>query len=223
MKRTPWEVRKVNSNSRFHRELRKSLSLSVVQKNALLGSLLGDGCLITNPSMTNYRLQIEQSAKQKDYVFWKYEIFKNFVLTPPKYLPRTRSWKFRTVSHKDFLPFREMFYKNGIKILPRDLSFLKDPLVLAIWFMDDGCLDRNSGYILNTQNFTFAENKRLMVALANNLGLKYISIHHDRKYYRLYVRKRSMVTFRNLFLIYMQPSMQYKIDFSDPVETCSRL
>lgn len=223
MKRTPWEVRKVNSNSQFHRELRKSLSLSAVQKNALWGSLLGDGCLITNPSMTNYRLQIEQSAKQKDYVFWKYEIFKNFVLTPPKYLSRTRSWKFRTISHEDFLPFREMFYKNGTKILPKDLSFLKDPLVLAIWFMDDGCLDRKSGYILNTQNFTFAENKRLMEALANNLGLKYISIHHDRKYYRLYVRKRSMITFRELFLTYMQPSMQYKIDFSNPVETCSRL
>ena len=223
MKRTPWEVRKVNSNSRFHRELRKSLSLSVVQKNALLGSLLGDGCLITNPSMTNYRLQIEQSAKQKDYVFWKYEIFKNFVLTPPKDLARTNSEKVRTVSHRDFLPFREMFYKNGTKILPRDLSFLKDPLVLAIWFMDDGCLDRNSGYILNTQNFTFAENKRLMAALVNNLGLQYISIHHDRKYYRLYVRKRSMVAFRDLFLTYIQPSMQYKIDFSNPVETCSRL
>ena len=91
MKRTPWEVRKVNSNSHFHRELRKSLSLSAVQKSALLGSLLGDGCLITNPSMTNYRLQIEQSDKQKEYIFWKYEIFKNFVLSPPKYLPRTNS------------------------------------------------------------------------------------------------------------------------------------
>lgn len=222
MKRTPWEVRKVNSNSRFHRELRKSLSLSVIQKNALFGSLLGDGCLITNPSMTNYRLQIEQSAKQKDYVFWKYEIFKNFVLAPPKYLSRTRSWKFRTISHKDFLPFRAMFYKNGTKILPRDLSFLKDSLVLAIWFMDDGCLDRNSGYILNTQNFTLNENKRLMKALIGDLGIRNISLHRDKKYYRLFVRKKSMAAFMDLFFVYMQPSMQYKIDFSNPVETCSR-
>src|SRR3989344_7210657 len=177
----PREIGKISTNSRFHRELRKSLSLSAIQKSVLLGALYG--CLIANSSNTNVRFQTEHSAKQKDYVFWKYEIFKNFVLTPPKYLTKTRSWKFRTVSHKDFLPFHRRFYKNGRKVLPNDLRFLTDPMVLAVWYMDDGCLEkRKIGCILNTQSFTYEENMRLAKFLSGNLGLQHLSLHKDRGY-----------------------------------------
>ena len=122
---------------------------------------MGDGCLIENSSRTNYRLQIEHSQKQRDYVFWLYEIFKNFVLSPPKYLAATNSWKFR-----------------------------------------------------NTQNFTEAENKRLLKFLAVSLDLPCLSLHRDRKYFRLFVRKQSMAEFRNLFVAHIQPDMRYKIDYS---------
>lgn len=210
----PREVRIVNTNSRFHRELRKSLSLSDIQKKVLSGALMGDGCLIENSSQTNYRLQIEHSDKQKEYVLWLYEIFKNFVLSPPKYLISTRSWKFRTVSHQCFLPFQKSFYRNGKKILPENLSFLIDSLALAVWYMDDGCLEKKKGYILNTQNFTYVENRRLIKFLANSFDLPYLSLHRDRKYFRLFIRKRSMVEFRNILESNIHPTMRYKIDYS---------
>lgn len=213
MKAIPWEVRKVNTNSRFHRELRKSLSLSDTQKSVLLGSLLGDGCLIENSSKSNFRFQIEHCDKQKEYVFWKYEFFKNFVLTQPKYLSSTNSWKFRTISHQDFLPFHKMFYKNGKKVLPENLSFLIDPMVLAVWYMDDGCRDQGKGYILNTQCFTFEENDRLRKFFEENFGLPFV-LHRDRKYFRLFIKWEWMDEFKNLFADNIHPIMRYKINFS---------
>src|SRR3989344_6396114 len=135
MKAIPRELRKPNTNSTFHRELRKRLFLTELQRKVLLGALMGDGCLIENSSKSNYRLQIEHSIREKDYVFWKYEVFKNFVLTPPRYLSRTNSWKFRTVSFAGFTEFQRMFYQERRKILPANIQFLNDPVTIAVWFM----------------------------------------------------------------------------------------
>lgn len=201
----------VHTNSRYLRELRKTLSLSEIQKSVLFGAIMGDGCIIPTASGKNYRLQIEQSDKQKEYVFWKYEIFKEFVITSPRHiLGSINSWKFRTVSHKEFMEVRHMFYRNGKKILPRKLDFILDPLVLAVWFMDDGCLKKKSGYILNTQNFTFEENMRLQEFLSKKLNIG-ISLHKDRTYHRLFVRSKSMAAFRNLLDVHMHPIMRYKL------------
>ena len=219
----PWEVRNLHTNSRYLHALKRSLSLSDLQKRVLYGTLMGDGCLIPNASGNDYRLQIEQNARQKEYVFWKYEMFKNFVISPPRHIPSVNSWKFRTLTHRDFFLVRRKFYRNGKKILPNDLSFLVDPMALAVWFMDDGCYahqkdGRPKGYILNTQNFTLAENERLREFLTCAFGLR-TSLHRDKKYYRLYIGKNSMLNFQHLFDSKLQPSMLYKLWSSNPVET----
>lgn len=213
MKTIPRKQRKVNThtNSRYLRELRENISLSETMMGVLLGALMGDGCIIPTASGKNYRLQLEQSHKQKEYLFWKYEIFKEFVITPPKYIAPSNSWRFRTISHKEFIRLRNLFYRNGKKILPKTLDFLLDPLVLAVWFMDDGCLAKKKGYVLNTQNFTFEENIRLKKFLSERFGLSSLSLHRDRKYYRLFVRSRSMAEFRNLFDSHIHSSMNYKL------------
>lgn len=56
-------------------------SLSEEQKQVILGCLLGDGYM---RKKTNAHLQITHSVKQSEYVDWKYKIFKDLVLTPPK-------------------------------------------------------------------------------------------------------------------------------------------
>lgn len=201
----------MRTNSQYLRDLRKSLSLSEMQKSVLFGALMGDGCIIPTASGKNYRLQIEQSNRQKEYVLWKYGIFKKFVITSPRHIRGAiNSWKFRTVSHKEFIQLRHMFYRSGKKILPRRLDFILDPLVLAVWFMDDGCLDKKRGYILNTQNFTFEENMRLKEFLSKKLDIK-ISLHKDRIYHRLFIRSKSMATFKSLIDSHMHPTMRYKL------------
>lgn len=64
--------------------LRERLSLNSLQRSVLVGALLGDGALIpTSSGHTDAKLQIEHKAAHRDYVLWTYEIFKEWVLTPP--------------------------------------------------------------------------------------------------------------------------------------------
>lgn len=187
MKTIPREQRKVNThtNSRYLRELRQNISLSEVQKSVLMGALMGDGCIIPTASGKNYRLQVEQSNKQKEYLFWKYEVFKEFVITSPKYIAPSDSWRFRTISHKEFIWLRNVFYRNGKKILPKSLDFLLNSLVLAVWFMDDGGRV-GSGCLLNIQNFTDSEAFRLQEFFRKRLKIP-ATLHRNKGKFRLYI------------------------------------
>ena len=51
------------------------LKLNAVQKNVLVGILLGDATLETQNKGRTYRLKIEHSLAQKTYVEHLYEIF----------------------------------------------------------------------------------------------------------------------------------------------------
>jgi len=54
------------------------------QRQVILGSLLGDMCIMRRRPSWNAHLQIKHSIKQKEYVEWKYNALKNIVSTPPK-------------------------------------------------------------------------------------------------------------------------------------------
>ena len=63
------------------------------QLQLILGSLLGDARLECRSKSIRAkhtaRLRIHQSDKQKDYVFWKYDKLKNFVIKGPRF---TKVW-----------------------------------------------------------------------------------------------------------------------------------
>ena len=65
--------------------LRDKLSLNLVQRQIIIGSLLGDGYLYPTVSKKYAYFRIAHGPKQKDYVWWKYNYFKNWVLTSPHY------------------------------------------------------------------------------------------------------------------------------------------
>ena len=215
MKVIPREVKKVITNSKMLRELRSVLKLSKLQKKVLFGTLLGDGCLVANSWGKNYRLQIEHSELQKNYVFWKYKIFKNFVITPPQFHIRTRSWRFRTISSKEFTGFREIFYHHRRKVLPYDLTLLRDPLVLAIWFMDDGGELASKdygvhGYLLNIQNFTSREVNLIKQFFLKQLKIP-VTLQRNKQGYRLYIQKVGVPAFRELVGDYLLKEFKYKL------------
>ena len=56
-------------------------SLTERQRAIIIGCMLGDGAMRCK---NNALLEINHSFKQKDYVDWKYQQFKNIVATPPK-------------------------------------------------------------------------------------------------------------------------------------------
>lgn len=116
-------------------------NLSEQQNDILLGLILGDGHLEFN-GYKGTRLQVKQAEKHKDYVFWLYEQFKQFVKTPPQQRKDTNQWYFGTRFYEDLEEIRKNFYRKRTKIIPDNIEKLfKSPITLAVWFMDDGRLD----------------------------------------------------------------------------------
>jgi len=175
---------------------------------------LGDGCLIPNAYGKNYRLQIEQGVKEKKYVWWKYQVFKNWTLNSPKFQKRTNSWKFRTISHPVLTKFYKLFYQDGKKIIPKNIDkLLMNQISLAVWFMDDGALGpKRQGITLNTQNFTKEENEQLRECLTKSFHLK-TSLHKDKKYWRIYIFPASVSQFVKLIRKTVLPEFNYKFPF----------
>lgn len=204
------------TNNRAVRNLRQSLKLTDYQEKVLVGTILGDGSLIgcywNGKWKRGYRLKIQHSQKQKEYLFWKYGIFKEWTLKPPRYERKTNSWRFQTISHPIFAQKRREFYTDsGKKKLPAWIpEELSKPLVLAVWFMDDGANMSQRGCVLNTQGFSYNDVKRLQEVLSKRYSLE-VSLHRDKGYHRLYLFRASAKRFSKIIAPYVIKSMSYKL------------
>lgn len=214
MKIIPREAGRVTYSTEI-RNLKK-LKFSDYQRAVIIGSVLGDGCLCENWSKTNYRLLITQNIGQKDYILWKFSILKDFILSEPRYYKRTNSLTIRTISHPELTELRSLFYQGRKKIIPSNIAeFIRDPVTVAVWFMDDGNAAKRLGSVvrafnLNTQSFTLAENKLLLKAF-NNIWQIHPSINMNHGYPRLYIGINDALKFVKIVKPYILPQMKYKI------------
>ena len=192
--------------------------ISDFQKQVIIGCLLGDGRLECRSKNGNARLRIHHGEKQKNYLFWKYRVFKNIVNSGPKEIfweDKKRdincvSWYFHTLTLRELKNFHLLFYDSkGKKILPKNLYNLLTPLSLAIWTMDDGDNDKDS-IRYNIQSFSLNEQKALKQLLKKKYQLN-SNLNKDRNSYRLRVDKASKVKLIKLINPFIIPSMRYKI------------
>lgn len=204
-------------NNKAVRNLRNSLSLSQIQRSLIYGTMMGDGSIYGNAyaKHKNYRLQIIQTDSQKELVWWKFGLLRNFVLKEPQYLNANNSWRFRTISHPEIMGIYEMFYRNGKKVVPENIEeIIKDKLALAVWYMDDGCKDTSygleKGLIINTQNFSVAEQQRLIELLEKIHGIR-VRINKDRRWYRLHIGVKFQHKFAQLIKDYIIDILKYKL------------
>jgi len=201
----------------------RQFSISKFQKKVIIGCLLGDGSLECRSRGGSARLRIHHGWRQKELVFWKYKALKNLVSCIPKKIicwknPKNSedyySWYFHTRTIPELREFYKTFYSNGKKRLPNNIAKLVTPISLAVWIMDDGCLDGNS-LILNTHHLSLIENKTLQKIFRREFNLN-CGINKDRRNWRLRFIKRDSPKMQNLIRPYVIPSMRYKIV---PVET----
>ncbi len=191
--------------------------ISDFQKQIIIGCLLGDGRLECRSKNNTARLRIHHGYKQKRYLFWKYEIFKNIVNSGPKRIVwkdkkrnmNNVSWYFHTLTTQELGDLYSLFYRRGKKILPENLYDLLTPLSLAIWTMDDGDNDKDS-IRYNTQSFSYKEQKTLKELLKKKYQLE-SNLNKDRNNYRLRVKKSSKAKLIELIDSFIISSMKYKI------------
>lgn len=209
----------------------KSLSISPVAEQIILGSILGDGYMSPNrhPEDThltlNSELRISQGIKQKDYIEYKKSLLEkegikchlNFI-DSSKIKPHcikgievkeNGTYHLKTQRNVAFNFYRNLFYRPNKKLC-RYLYKLT-ALGLAIWFMDDGTKSAK-GFILCTNGFTFKEVEFLRIILKHNFDLDTTLRRSHLQQPMIYIRSSCREKFLNLVFPYVCKSMLYKLE-----------
>ena len=192
-------------------------SLTQFQRSVIIGSLLGDGYLRIMPGRKDAFLEMNHSLRAKEYVDWKFNILKNICISQPKARlgnGKRIAYRLFTRQHPELSSLYKKFYRDKKKHIPSEL--ILDPVILSIWFMDDGSRSGSSNFYLNTQQFELRDQELLMRKL-NQLGLQ-SSLNKDKTYHRIRFLSSSIPILRELLETRVIPSMRYKLDYN-PVET----
>lgn len=197
----------------------KPLIISPEVDQIIIGSLLGDGCIIKK---SNGMFTINHSLVQKDYVMHKYKLLKKYGLemkirecTERKFDSYIGGRKIKDNGYIriespvniSFNIYREEWYKHK-KIVP-DSVYRLNPLGLAIWFMDDGSSNMSS-YYLSTNGFDYEYVEKLVKVLYDNFGI-HASIHKNKDKFVIYIQVKSRELFTETIKKYLCDSMLRKI------------
>lgn len=194
--------------------------------------VVGDGCLaLAGNRNNNARYHLSQIAIHEDYVDWQANILENICPVVKALKPAhvdNNGWKHQDVftltsrSLPFFTTLRNRWYLEGKKVMsPHDI-LLFDAESLAILYMDDGCLNKNSGrskrnysITLSTQSFSWADNKLLRDYIADkfdvHFNIKKVSYPSGMKYC-LYCTQKQVPTFIKIVKPYILPSFLYKTE-----------
>ena len=203
--------------SRAIEAYKTTLRLSDVQREILVGILLGDACLETQNAGRTYRLKIEQGIAHADYVQHLHSVLRDWVLSPPR--PKqgqtrgvtTLNLAFQTVSHTELSLYGELFYRNRRKIVPEPIGELLTDRGLAYWFMDDGSMksSESKGVLFNTHAFNLDDIDRLIEVLEKFGLLARVRRQSDGN--QIYVSGASYERFVELVDPYVIEAMRYKV------------
>lgn len=195
-----------------------NLRLNRQQREILPGLILGDGHLETRSGGKTYRLKIEHSLAQREYVDWLYQVFQNQVTTAPKRKKQLidgkeyQKYHFSTLSNGSLRFYGQQFYPHGKKVVPKFIGKLLTPLGLACWFMDDGSAKSkvHRAKIINTQGFNLDGVKILQHVLLEKFKLE-TTRRKQREGIQIYIPANQVERFIDLIRPYILPSMEYKI------------
>jgi len=203
----------------------KIYNMNKIERNIIIGSLLGDGNLALYGRSKNAYYREHGCLKQIPYRLWKAEKLKNLDF---KMFTDCKNPQLRSPSSKIYTDLYNLFYKNREKtITPENILLLDHPIGLACLYMDDDSLvidssKRKNGSIyifpriyIYTLNFSKDEN----IILQNHIS-KIFNIHtklkerKDGKRFLLEINKRNeIIKFINTISPFIEeiPCMHYKI------------
>ena len=221
------EVIGLGPNSTKLKEYKDSLiDLSIEQKEAIIGLMLGDASLQSQNKGKTYRIKFEWVDKNKAYVLHVFNLFDEWLLSQPHKKERLSpkgnlivNWGFQTFSHKAFNYLAELFLldKGGKKGISENL--VQDHLTpkgLAYWFMDDGGkLDynknsKNKSIVLNTHSFPEEEVLNMSKELNEKFNLD-CNIRSNKGKKIIVINSISYLTFRKLVDPHILSDIRYKL------------
>jgi len=192
---------------------RSPSKLSSRQQDALVGTLLGDGCLAKHGY--HHRLHIKHKEAHRALVEYKYEVFRDFVsmnLHTFGQKLKGREYpcvQFATRTSPLFSQWHARFYRDGRKIVPTDIARYLTPLAVAVWFMDDGAADF-AGVTFQTHSFDAEGLELLQGALQQNFGVT-ATCRKNKGGMVLYVGVVSLRRLTELIDSHLLPEFRYKL------------
>lgn len=210
--------------------IKSNFSLSLIQKDVLIGTLLGDGGICLKGRFA--RLHIKHSISQIPLVEYKKKVFENITVMSVRVFKQKvgkldyKFAEFVTLTHPEFLNFYNLFYSKARKVVPNDIKLLlRNPLSLAVWFMDDGSAEY-AGASLQTHSFTKFEVDLLRETIESNFGIKTTKRLNKSKWI-IYFPKASLSRLKRVIGKFVLPEFRYKlVPYSartNPVETARRI
>lgn len=194
----------------------RQIEVDLELRQFLLGSFLGDGSFrkSSNKKGKTYRLKIAHGEKQTDYLLWK-QLFlekKNIIAKVYYYTAKDKRVKkgfytsgfLRAESHPIFQSYGEQYTPK--KTVNYDFVKDLDAFGLAVWFMDDGFVTKNS-FQISSCSFSNEEIKTLQKVLLENFNIK----TNVNAVNEIYITAESRDTFLSLITPYIIPSLQYKL------------
>jgi hypothetical protein len=173
------------------------MKLTPLQKQVLIGILLGDASLIWNTKKTKASLALRQ--KNKEYLDHLCSIFQNYITAKPTQNRQTGVWQCNTRSFAAFRFYKHQFYTDeNKKIIPKRIHKWLTPRTIAYWYMDDGSQKwkgYSSGLRFCTDCFPHDQVKNLAQTLTDLYGVKtslriYVSGRGlERFFFRIFIHQ----------------------------------
>jgi len=180
--------------------------MNEIQKSLILGSLLGDGCLVRlkkHPTW-NWGFAKNQSKNdingfdKKSFLEYHKLTLKSFIVgniynyhnrpiligENKKITSETFGYVYRTRTHPLFTEIGKKWYvinenNTRTKIVPKSLKL--DPLSMCIWYMDDGCKEKDKNRCrIATNGFNHEEVDFLVKLINSTFKLNSFKIHNKK-------------------------------------------
>lgn len=200
-----------------------AIGMTEEQVNAIMGSLLGDGCLRSSGKVTK-AVHWNHGQVQEDYVIHKYETLQEFATRPPLVKENPGYGDFWVLLSLKALPIFHSMYTllrpTGSERKTVTVEYLNEithPIALAWWFMDDGSRSRDyNGGEISTNSFSEEEVELLCLWLKTRWGVeaKPMMVKHSSTgniAYIIRLNRDGFLALADLIQPYVPECMQYKV------------
>lgn len=178
----------------------------------MIGTMLGDGGLRFRGK--NCRLHIKHSLNQLSLVNYKWRIFEPIISMKVRCFSQKVGIKdynfaeFVTLTHPIFSHYYQLFYRNSKKVVTCEVAAAIDPLILAVWIMDDGSAEY-AGLSIQTHSFSVEEVSLLIKAIKKNMGIQ-TNMRMNKGKYIIYFPYKTLHILRSKLGKYILPEFEYK-------------
>lgn len=194
----------------------------------LIGIMLSDGGLYKSSPTANVRFEMSFWAaareKYKDLAIYIGELFKEYMSNPVKSLEVKgvkkvyTNYRLKTKTLSIFNLYHDMFYELNpetnkyVKIVPKNIIDLMDPIVLAFLIMGDGNFDKGRNRVrIYTNSYTKSEVENLALSINTKLNIKTAVLFDRKDQWILTIGVKNFELLRNIVTPHFHPSMLYRI------------